>query len=190
MTSRIDELFRWRDPVERVFTELKPFHEWVVQLAQDSFYSKKDHSPISMWVFQRHDGISVLETPWENPEEKSRVMHAIRGMVNADITKQFGVDIMATINEVWIASAEGKSAEELEAWRRQFGEVRFMPDREDGLMVQSYHRNGTSLVTRWVAKIKPDPQKSYLLARDDLDVSNLEQLGQHTNYFAPIRRPS
>lgn len=187
--SRFEELFKWRDQVDRVFTELKPFHEWVVQLAQDTFYSKKDHGPICMWVFQRHDGISVLETPWDSPEEKSRVMYAVRSMINHDITKQFGVDLMATINEVWIASAQGKSAKELEEWQRQFGEVRFIPGREDGLMVQSYHRNGASLVTRWVAKIKKDPQKSYLLARDN-ESTDGEWVGQHTNYFEPPRKLS
>lgn len=169
------------------FKGIEDFHEWCVELAIKKFRGKRNQAapPVCCYVLQRPGGVSVLNTPWEGPEDKFKVQRMVRGMVSNPLMGGL-IPWMATINEVWIASeaiAQGKSFKEL---RAQYGEVRHMPGREDRLMVITQSREGKHRVTRWVVKPKPNPADSIMLARDDFDSDSKDQFsGRHFNYFDP-----
>lgn len=172
-----------------MFYDLATFHEHCVEFAVRHFKAKTDNNvPLCFYIFARNDGTSTLETPWEGPDEKVHVMHTIREAVRLD----HGVRMLATINEVWIAQAEGTPEGEARKMfaelRRQYKEVRFMPGREDGLMVVSYARDGEVKTTRWVVKLKHNPANNRMLERDDLDAKSLQMSGQHFGYFEPERQ--
>jgi len=185
----IKRLMVWDHPPydNLTFPRFEDFHEWCVELAIKKFRGKRNQEapPVCCYVLPRPGGVSVLNTPWESPDEKARVMYMMRRMVSHPIMKSV-IPWLATINEVWVASqaiTEGRNIDEV---MQEYGEVRLVPGREDGLMVVSQRHDGTGKATRWIVKPKPDPQKSIMLARDDFEIGGPEHyIGRHVNYFSP-----
>jgi hypothetical protein len=90
--------------------------------------------------------------------------------------------MVSLINEVWIATIEAKDEDDL---IEQYGEVRNVPGREDALMVVTEARAGGKRLTKWVVKLKKDPAKNIVLARDDADCEEME--GRAVNFFPSVR---
>lgn len=189
LDERVRRLMHFHPHQPVMFTDLSAFHEHCVEFAVAKFKAKTDNGkPLSFYIFARTDGTATLETPWEGPDEKVAVMHTVREAVAVD----YGVRMLATINEVWIAKTdtteEATAQQSFRQLRREYKQVRYMPGREDGLMVVSYARDGGSRTTRWVVKLKHNPANNRLLERDDVVPGKEDQMyGQHFGYFAPER---
>jgi hypothetical protein len=157
---------------------LEAFHEWNVRFALEKFKGKRTNDePVTFFNFKRNDSLSIMESDYRNEREKAAVFRMVR-LVCMD--KTMSVDMLSVINEVWIAAV--KTAEEV----RQYGSVRNTPGREDGLMVSTYTRDGGCKMTRWVVKLKANPARNRILARDDIDAATVGSMsGQGFGFFQP-----
>lgn len=187
--AALRRLFVWDDPAYDglTFKDMAAFHEWCVELAVSKFKGKRNQEapPVCCYVLMRPGGVSVLNTPWQSEDDKRRVQYAVRRMMSHPMMAAL-TPWIATINEVWIASQEIAPGKDIDELRKEYGEVRNIPGREDGLMVMTQGRDGKGKATRWVVKPKPDPSKSIMLARDDLEMGDgMEWRGHHVNYFEP-----
>lgn len=158
---------------------LDEFHEWSVEFALEKFRAKpsNDH-PINFFNLRRPSAIMILEPRCETEREKHAVMLAVRELC-AEPEADTGLRMISSINEIWIAVTTSK--EEFE----QYGAVRNMPQREDGLMVATYDRDGDRRVTRWIVKLKANPANNRILARDDVHGDDVMGIG--ADYFKPLR---
>lgn len=175
--SRLTNFHKREEQAPPTFEE---FHEWNIRFALEKFRAKKSNSePVTFFNFRRGDSISIMESDYRDGREKGAVFRMVRLMC---MEEWMGVDMLSVINEVWIATT--KSVDEV----RRYGSVRETPGREDGLMVTSYTRGGGVKMTRWVVKLKKDPARNIILARDDVDTATIKSMyGQAFGFFSEER---
>lgn len=175
--SRLTNFHKREEQAPPTFEE---FHEWNIRFALEKFRAKKSNSePVTFFNFRRGDSISIMESDYRDGREKGAVFRMVRLMC---MEEWMGVDMLSVINEVWIATT--KSVDEV----RRYGSVRETPGREDGLMVTSYTRGGSVKMTRWVVKLKKDPARNIILARDDVDTATIKSMyGQAFGFFSEER---
>jgi hypothetical protein len=174
--SRLVNFHKREEEAPPTFEE---FHEWNIRFALEKFKAKRTHAPVTFFNFRRGDSISIMESDYRDEREKRAVFRMVRLMCMGE---PMGVDMLSVINEVWIATT--KSVDEV----RRYGSVRETPGREDGLMVTSYTRGGGVKMTRWVVKLKKDPARNIILARDDVDTATIKSMyGQAFGFFSEER---
>lgn len=184
MTDVPDRLLIFHPTVPMAGTTIEAFHEWNIAFAIEKFRAKpsNDAPPVTFFNFFRGDHVIVMESCWENDREKYAVFRTVRQVCLLDPA----VQILSWTHEAWIASTESHGPD-IEQLRAQYSEVRLMPGREDALVVTTSARNGPSKMTKWVVRIKPNPADSIMLARDDVDLSDIELYGFGANFFGPER---
>lgn len=180
-----NRLLKFHPQVPLVFHDLDAFHEWNCEFAVAKFRAKRSNNePVTFFNFQRHDGISVLETAYENDREKYAVMDTVREACRLGA----GVLFLCSIHEAWIAAVMDDAAkEQWKRLRREGKAVKDMPGREDALVCGSYDRKGGAKLTRWVARLKYNPSNNRLLARDDVDLTGQEFYGPGFGFMNPVR---
>jgi hypothetical protein len=175
-----ERLVKFHPHVEGAPSTLDEFHEWNIRFALEKFKAKtSNEEPVTFFNFRRGPSLSIMESGYRDHREKASVFRMVRAVC---MEPAMGVDMLSVINEVWIASV--KSPKEV----RRYGSVSQTPGREDGLMVTTYTREGGVKMTRWVVKLKPNPARNRILARDDIDGVELENMsGQGFGFFSEER---
>jgi hypothetical protein len=171
---------RWHPMVQMAPMTLDGFHEWSVRFAEKKFATKGSYDPpITFFILWRGDTVHTMEAEFDHGPVKHRIFDTMRMMCDLD----HNITMLSFISEVWVARVPVKDG--IPALE---GQVRDMPGREDGLMVSTFDRAGGGKVTKWVAKLKPNPDDNRLLARDDLDLSKETMVGNAMWFFEPEAR--
>jgi hypothetical protein len=109
----------------------------------------------------------VIETAWENPDQKYRATEFMRGAVN---DPDFGAYAYAFICEAWVASE--KEGSKYDALRKQGRGVppgeRPEDERDDILMILSFERDGDSAMTRFLTHDRGGPGRNFLGPRTEM----------------------
>jgi hypothetical protein len=179
------EVLRFHDPAYPGPLDLDEFHEWNVGYAIDKFHNKPSNDEVvTFFNFHTKGGVTrILEAKHRNSNEKYTVFNLIRAMCAEPALR---IEMVSHISEAWVIVTTKKGSDAMKEVGLQ---PRDMPDREDVLMVSTFHRNGDARLTRWVVKLKPDPRKNMMLARDDLDMSKGNLMGEAMYFFEPVRQP-
>jgi hypothetical protein len=178
------ELITFHMPRDTGVLTLETFHEWSVAFATDKFKAKESNDEIvSFFNFHLRNGtVRIMEAKHRNPDEKYAIFDLVRAVCSV---QELGVQQVSHVSEIWVATTSKEASDAMLAAGLQ---VRDMPDREDALMVSTYHIDGSARMTRWVVKLKQDAKKNVMLARDDLDLDKADYAGEATFFFGPPRR--
>lgn len=167
---------RWHPSHRFTPMTIDQFHEWNITFAQQRFAAKRsnDDNPVTFFNMWWGDTVHVMEAHFIDEPFKHAVFDVVRGVCLLDTR----LTMLSFISEVWVA--------QVSPGERQGRQVRDMPGREDALMVGTYSRDGGKKMTRWVARLKVNPDNNRLLARDDIDMSKEKLVGPGVNFFDPM----
>jgi hypothetical protein len=163
---------------------LDAFHEWNVEFALAKFKAKTDNDIPVNFINYKRDGHIIIWEPEANSEGmKAAVYSTVRAACRHPGA---GVEMVSLVTEAWVAVIKAKDEKNIDDLIEQYGEVRNVPGHEDALMVITEAREGGRMATKWVVKLKKDPAKNIVLARDDANFDEMK--GRAVDFFPPVEK--